>query len=163
MSAKTRDPFEDLAKPVEYKDVPVEFTLILDGREEPVKVVEPLVDLPFPDGARLRAESAGRCLCDVVFHSHPEPDETSCELRFKVFKGIRHPAEKVVTFGCGRTPAPEQPPPPEHRLRILEIGAVTAWVVLQHGKARLNIVSDLPNRSENPVPNSASVLPDATL
>ena len=38
---ESNEKYPDLAGPIEHKDTPIHFTFILDGREEPVKIVEP--------------------------------------------------------------------------------------------------------------------------
>ncbi|UCD78204.1 MAG: hypothetical protein JSW26_22770 [Desulfobacterales bacterium] len=36
-----------------HKDAPITFTLLLNGREEEVEIVEPEVDVPLPEESRL--------------------------------------------------------------------------------------------------------------
>jgi hypothetical protein len=38
---------------IELNDGPITFALHLDGRKEAVKVVEPEMDVPLPEGGRL--------------------------------------------------------------------------------------------------------------
>ena len=71
----------DSSGPIEYKDAPIRFTFILDDREEPVKIVEPTIDLPFPDGGRLLVNETEKRLCDVVFRFDPEGMPLDCRLR----------------------------------------------------------------------------------
>lgn len=147
--------------PIEYKNTPLTFTLVLDGRREPVKVVEPEVDIPVPEGAKLFVHEAGRCLCDVRVHCAPAPASLYYELRFKVFKGVSYRSSKVVVFG-GEDTASEKPNR-EYRMKIAESGAVEAWIVMAHRKARLLIHSHLPKSSKTPIPNSQSIYPESTL
>ena len=80
---RSDEKFPDLERPREYKDAPLQFTLVLNGRAEPVKVVEPVMDLPFPDGGRLLVDEAGNRICDVSYRFDPESDKPY-RLIFKV-------------------------------------------------------------------------------
>ena len=57
-----------------FKDAPLTFTLLLDGREEEIKVVEPEVGFPLPWGGRLVVRENEARLTDVVFRFHPEKE-----------------------------------------------------------------------------------------
>ena len=127
----------DLANPTEYKDVPIHFTLVLDGRREPVKIVEPQLDVPLPDGTRLLVDSGGKRLCEVVFHYHPERPRPY-RLQFLTWKMIRHDDDDLhLDFG---EPADrEDTEKAVHRMTIVKQGHVRAWIEMSHKKARLHI------------------------
>jgi hypothetical protein len=92
------DPFPDISDPVEFKDVPLTFTLLLNGREEKIKMVEPEVDFPLPEGGRLVVREKETRLTDVVFRFHPEK-ERPYQLHFTVKAGVSYAEPQVLTYG----------------------------------------------------------------
>lgn len=92
------DQFPDISDPVEFKDAPITFTLHLDGRKEEIKVVEPEVDFPIPEGGRLEVREKDAGLTDVAFKFNPESDRPY-ELHFKTLKGVRYAADNILSFG----------------------------------------------------------------
>jgi hypothetical protein len=131
-----KEKYFDLAGPVEYRDLPLRFTFVLDGREEPVRIVEPTVDLPFPEGGRLLVDEDDTRVCDVEFRFDAGAD-MPYQLIFSVLEGIRHREPRMRTFGTGT----EQPSHMRavHRQPILERGHVSAAIEMTRGKARLQI------------------------
>lgn len=127
----------DLEDPIEYKDVPIRFTMELDGRREPVKIVEPQLDVPMPDGTRLLVDLAGKRLCEVVFRFDPE-QQRPYRLNFLTWKMIRHDDDDLhLDFG---EPADrEDARQAVHRMTIVQQGHIKAWIEMSHKKARLHI------------------------
>lgn len=138
-----QDPFPGMAEPREYKDAPLSFLFILDGRQEVVKIVEPEIDMPFVEGARLIIEEAGSRLCDVIFRTDLK-SRRPYELHFSVIDGIRYSAEHILTFGL---PVEEDPQLlRKETMQILDRGSVSAWVEMHQSKARLFIRYDSQSR-----------------
>lgn len=127
----------DLAEPAEYKDIPIDFTFELDGRKEPVKIVEPQIDVPFPAGTRLIVDLAGNRFCEVVFHFDPERVRPY-RLTFLMWKAVRYDKDDFhLDFG---EPAGQEKATREvHRMTIVKKGHVRAWIEMSHRKARLQI------------------------
>jgi hypothetical protein len=130
------DSFPNLSDPTEFKDAPISFTLIVDGREEEIKVVEPLVDFPLPEGAHLMVSENELCLTDVVFAFKPESDRPY-QLHFKVRVGGDNTEPRIKTFG--------QPAKLDEGFnsifteRIIERGGVESWLEMTRGTARIFI------------------------
>lgn len=122
--------------PIEYKDAPIRFTFFIDGREEPVRIVEPQLDLPFPDNARLRVEEGGQWLCDVVFHFDMEAAQP---YRLVVKEPDPHGQGTTECLAYGDGVAPESEMTAVHRKTILERGNVRARIEMTRRKARLQI------------------------
>jgi hypothetical protein len=131
--------FPDISAPAEYKDEPLAFTFHLNGREEKVKVTEPEVDVPMPEGSRLVVldKDKDACLCDVVFEFTPQND-LPYELRFRVMSGVTYAAGHVLAFGS--SPEEDENLRNEYRKTIVERGSIRADIVMVHAKARLSIV-----------------------
>jgi hypothetical protein len=127
----------DLAKPIEYKDVPIHFTFELDGRREPVKIVEPQIDLPFPAGTRLLVDFAGKRLCEVVFRFDPEK-QRPYRLIFPTWKMVRYDDEDLH-LDFGEPVNRENATQAVHRMTIVKQGHVKAWIEMSNRKARLQI------------------------
>lgn len=127
----------DLADPIEYKDVPIRFTLDLDGRREPVKIVEPQLDVPLPSGSRLLVDIEEKCWCEVVFRFDPELPRPY-RLNFLTWKMIRHEGDDLhLDFG---EPADrEEAKQAVHRITVVNQGHIRAWIEMSHKKARLHI------------------------
>lgn len=134
----------DSGGPIEYKDAPIRFTFILDGREEPVKIVEPTIDLPFPDGGRLLVNEAEKRLCDVVFRFDPEATHPYC-LTFKVLNEVHYGANLALTYGAGV--ARESDMRAVYSKTIVDRGGVHAQIEMTRGKARLLIRTRKETRS----------------
>lgn len=128
----------DASGPIEYKDAPIRFTFVLDGREEPVKIVEPTIDVPFPDSGRLLVNEADKRLCDVVFRFDPEAKQPY-HLTFKVLNEVHYGADLVLTYGA--RVARESDMTTVYRKTIVDRGSVHAQVEMTRGKARLVIRS----------------------
>jgi hypothetical protein len=130
------DEFPDLSDPVEFKNESISFTLFLDGLEEKIKVVEPQMDVPLPEGAQLVVKIDDAVWCDVKFSFNPQSDRPY-ELNFKVMMGISYAAGHGVAFGV----APEQDKDllGRYQMEIVARGGVKAWIEMTQGKARLFI------------------------
>ena len=133
---KPSQKYPDLAEPIEYKDASIHFTFILDGREEPVKIVEPKIDLPFPNGARLLVDDAKTRLCDVAFRFDPDANRPY-HLNFSVLNEVRYEEGLLLTYEADG--ARENDMHAVHRKTIVERGNVQARIEMTHGKARLLI------------------------
>lgn len=127
----------DLGDPIEYKDVPIRFTLELDGRRESVKIVEPEIDLPLPADARLLVDIGKKRWCDVVFRFDPERLRPY-RLVFSTWKMVHYDNDELYMV-FGDPPGHEERRPVTHRMTIAKMGHVDAWIEMSHGKARLQI------------------------
>ena len=121
---------------VELNDVPVSFTLHLDGREEAVKVVEPEMDLPLPEDGRLVVKEKETVWCDVRFTFNPNSDRPY-ELHFRVLMGHAYSADHLVAFGVPL--AEDKDLLNRYKMEIVARGGVSAWLEMTQGKARLFI------------------------
>lgn len=122
--------------PIEYKDAPLRFTFVIDGREEPVKIVEPKIDLPFPDGALLRVEEEDRLLCEVTFRLEREANQPyQLELRMPAEPG----AWETRRLFYGESLAPESEMTAVYYKTILNLGNVLVRIEMTLRKARLQI------------------------
>jgi len=130
------DPFPDISDPVEFKDAPITFTLILDNRQEEIKVVEPEVDFPIPEGARLQVREKDACLTDVVFKFNP-PGNRPYELHFTTLKGVRYPADHILSFGSEK--AADKDLLRVYSMPIIDRGGLRASIEMTRGKARIYI------------------------
>jgi hypothetical protein len=120
----------------EYKHAPLRFTFVLDGREEPVKVTEPRVDVPFPEKGRLRIHEGRRLLCDVVFvfeRRKPQP----YELHFDTRDG--RPCRPARVFSFGVPLEQDRDLLEVYRQEILDRGGLRSAIRMRRGKARLII------------------------
>jgi hypothetical protein len=120
----------------EYKDAPVRFTFILDGREEPVRVTEPEVDVPFPVKGRLLVREGDAVLSDVVFRFDRHRRQPY-ELHFRTIDG--RPCDPVRVFSFGLPIEQDRDLLEVYRKTILDRGGVKADIRMEHGKARLVI------------------------
>jgi hypothetical protein len=121
---------------MEPKDMNVSFTLDLDGREEAVKVVEPEVDVPLPEGGRLMVEENDAMWCDVKFAFNPDNDRPY-ELHFRVLMGITYSDDHLIAFG---TPvADDRDLLNQYKMEIVSRETLKAWIEMTQGKARLAI------------------------
>jgi hypothetical protein len=131
---------DQLSDPVEFKNAPISFTLVLDGREEAVKVVEPEMDVPLPEGGRLVVEEKETMWCDVRFAFNPDSDRPY-ELHFKVLMGTIYSGDHLVAFGM--PVADDRNLLSQYKMEIVARGGITAWIEMTQGKARLVIKSVL--------------------
>lgn len=129
------DPF-GASGPVEYKDAPLRFTFDLDGRREPVKIVDPHVDLPFPEGGRLLIDDAGERICEVTFRFDADA-QRPYRLVYTAMDGDHPERERESAFGRGV--ASEGAMRTRYRETLVKRGNVHARVEMQHAKARLVI------------------------
>jgi hypothetical protein len=121
---------------VELNDVPVTFTLHLDGREEAVKVIEPEMDVPLPEDGRLVVKENETVWCDMKFAFNPE-SERPYELHFRVLMGITYTTDHLVAFGI---PLEEDNDLlSKYKMEIVARAGLKAWIVMTRGKARLFI------------------------
>ena len=130
------DPFPDISDPIEFKDAPITFTLLLDGREEEIKVVEPEVDFPLPGGGRLVVRENEAHLTDVVFRFHPEK-ERPYELHFTVKAGVSYAEPHVCTYG--NPDINDKGINDVFAENIVARGGVKAWIEMRRGTARIYI------------------------
>jgi hypothetical protein len=120
----------------EVNDPGISFTLHLNGREEAVKVVEPQMDVPLPEDARLEVKENGEVCCDVRFAFNPESDRPY-ELHFSVLMGNTYVTDHLAAFGC---PIEEDRDLlSRYKMEIVARGELKAWIEMTDGKARLAI------------------------
>ncbi len=120
----------------QLNDVPVTFTLNVDGREDPIKVVEPEIDVLLPEDARLVVEEKEAVWCDVRFVFNPDSDRPY-ELHFKVLLGTPYNTDHLIAFG---TPlAEDKDLLNKYKIEIVARGGLMAWIEMTQGKARLAI------------------------
>ena len=127
---------DDLLDPVEFKDAPLTFTLLLDGREEEIKMVEPEVDFPIPKGGRLVVREKETRLTDVVFKFHPEK-ERPYQLHFTVKAGVSYAEPHVLTYGNPETN--DKGFNDVYAESIVVGGGLWAWIEMRRGTARIYI------------------------
>jgi hypothetical protein len=121
---------------VGLNDGSISFTLHLDGREEAVKVVEPEMDVPLPEGGRLVVAENEATWCDVRFVFNPQSDRPY-ELHFSVLMGITYATKHQVAFGIPL--AEDKDLLSRYKMEIADRGGVKAWIEMTQGKARLFI------------------------
>lgn len=123
----------NLLKPVEFKDKPIKFTLILDGVKKPIKVVETDFDTPLPEDSRLVVSEKEVYIADVRFRFEPDR-QFPYVLHYQVCNRRRYQPPKIRYFGpLGKAMCNL------FRETILDEGGVRADVEMNHGKARLHI------------------------
>jgi hypothetical protein len=145
MSRKVLRPYQksseakhyDFGAPIVHKDAPLHFTFEMDGRREPIKIVEPKIDLPFSSGTRLLVDIEDKRWCDVVFRFEPERPRPY-RLIFATWKMINY-ANDALYMAFGDPPGRKESRPLIHRMTIVEMGHVNAWIEMSRGKARLHI------------------------
>jgi hypothetical protein len=131
------DQFPDLSDPVEYKEVPLTFTLHeARGRQTEIKIVEPELDYPLPEDDRLVVAEKDTCLTDVVFKFNPASDRPY-ELHFRVLMGITYSTDHLIAFGTSMEE--DKNLLSEYKMEIVARGGVKAWIEMTQGKARLFI------------------------
>lgn len=128
------DQFPDIADPVEFKDGPITFLLILDGREEEIKMVEPQIDYPLPEGGRLVVRQKGVRLTDVVFKYNSENDRPY-ELLFNIREGVSYSKPHVRKYGIAEISS--RGTDDVYTEEIIEKGGVKTWIEMKQGKARI--------------------------
>lgn len=129
--------FPDIAKPAEFKDAPLTFSLHFNGKEQKIKIVEPKIDVPLPHGSRLVVSEKEACLCDVVFKLNPQSSRPY-ELHFNVMMGVTYNRDHLVVFGTGLEE--DKDLQSVYRHTIVDRGGVKADIEMTGGKARLFIV-----------------------
>jgi hypothetical protein len=122
-----------LLDPIEFKDEPVKFTLHLDGREEPIKVVEPEFDTPIPDDSRLVVNLGRLTLADVRFAFKPDR-QRPYTLNFRVRNRRKYQPPKMISFGPAGKDKRKM-----FKETIVDEGGIRADIEMTHGKARLHI------------------------
>jgi hypothetical protein len=130
------DPFPDISDPVEFKDAPLTFTLLLNGREEEIKMVEPEVDFPLPKDGRLVVREKETRLIDVVFMFHPEK-KRPYELHFTVKAGVAYAEPHVRTYG--NPEINDKGFNDVYAESIVARGGLKAWIEMRRGNARIYI------------------------
>jgi hypothetical protein len=128
---------DELFGPVEFKDAPITFTLVLDGKEEEIKLVEPELDYPIPEDGRLRVYEKKDCLTDVIFKF----DATAQQpygLLFYCQNGVQYKEVELETFG--KEYAFDKNFTQLYKKKILDRGGVEAWIEMTRGKARVHII-----------------------
>lgn len=128
------DQFPDIVGPVEFKDEPVTFLLILDGREEEIKMVEPQIDYPLPDGGRLVVSQKGVSLTDVVFKFNSGND-LPYELRFNIRAGVSFAKPHVCKYGNAEINSRRAND--NYTEEIFKGGGIRAWIEMKRDKARI--------------------------
>jgi hypothetical protein len=129
------DKFPDLAAPIEYKEAPIRFTLDLDGRKEPVKIVEPQIDLPLPEGGRLLVDEGQTRICEAVFRFDADAGKPY-RLQLKSYTESTV-EDRQPTYGTGGNLKSNLDA--VFRKTIVNHGNVTAHIEMTGGKARLLI------------------------
>jgi len=130
------DPFPDLSDPVEFKDDPLTFTLVLDSREEEIKIVEPEVDLPIPEGGRLVVREKETRKTDVIFTFNPESPRPY-ELHFVMKAGVSYAKPHVRKYGSSEIN--DKGFNDVYTESIVARGGVKAWIEMRRGTARIYI------------------------
>lgn len=133
MAPPASDSESGVADPVEFKDKPITFALVLDGRKEAIKVVEPEFDTPLPEESRLVIKDGDVCVADVQF-SFELDREQPYALTFAVRGRRRFRPAKVSTFG-----PPGKNMKKVFREMVIDEGGILAEIEMTHGKARLHI------------------------
>jgi hypothetical protein len=139
-SKKSSRQFDDgLLEPEEFKDAPIRFTMELDGRKEPVKIVEPKIDVALPRDGRLMIHERDRCLYDLNFRFDQTADKPY-RLLFRVKEGVGYANDHVQAFGEA---LPEDKQLRNHyRKELLDQDGLRSWIEMTDGKARLLVQCD---------------------
>ena len=130
------DPFPDLSDPVEFKDGPLTFTMVTDSREEEIKIVEPEMDLPLPNGGRLVVREKETCVTDVIFKFNPE-SPCPYELHFAAMAGVSYAKPQVRKYGSPNVN--DKGFKEVYAGSIVARGRVKAWIEMKRGTARIYI------------------------
>ena len=104
-----------------------------------VKVIEPEVDVPLPEDARLVVEVDERVWCNVRFTFNPGSDRPY-ELHFKVLMGNAYSSDHMVVFGTHV--ADDRDLLNQYTMEIVSRNDLKAWIEMTQGKARLAIKSE---------------------
>ena len=127
-------------EPREFGDPRVTFWL-LDGSEEEIKVTEPKLDYPFPQGSRLLIEVEEAPVVDVRFQFNGR-SEQPYELHFQVREGVDcqelDGGAELVTYGSQA----DKDLLEEHLARVLEYGNTRVTIGMTHGRARIYIETE---------------------
>lgn len=137
--------FDDgLLKPAEFKDSPIRFTMVLDGREEQIKIVEPKIDVALPRDGRLMIHERDRCLYDLSFRFDQAADKPY-RLLFRIKEGARYANDHVQAFG--ESPPADKQLRNHYREELLDQGGLRSWIEMTGGKARLFVRYDRAAKS----------------
>ena len=127
-------------EPREFGDPRVRFWL-LDGSEEEIKVTEPKLDYPLPQGSRLLIEVEEAPAVDVRFQFNAR-SELPYELHFRVGEGLDYQKlegeAKVVAYGSQA----DKDLLEEHFARVLEYGNTRVTIGMTRGRARVYIETE---------------------
>jgi hypothetical protein len=127
-------------EPREFGDPRVRFWL-LDGDEEEIKVTEPKLDYPIPQGSRLLIEVEEAPAVDVRFQFNGR-SEQPYELHFQVREGVDYQEldgeAKLLTYGSQA----DKDLLEEHYARVLEYGNTRVTIGMTHGRARIYIETE---------------------
>ena len=127
-------------EPREFSDPRVRFWL-LNGSEEEIKVTEPKLDYPIPQGSRLLIEVEEAPAVDVRFQFNAR-NERPYELRFRVREGFdyqeRDGEAELVAYGSQADKDLRE----EHFSRVLEYGNTRVAIGMTRGRARIYIETE---------------------
>ena len=127
-------------EPREFSDPRVRFWL-LNGSEEEIKVTEPKLDYPIPQGSRLLIEVEEAPAVDVRFQFNGR-SEQPYELHFQVREGVDYQEldgeAKLLTYGSQA----DKDLLEEHYARVLEYGNTRVTIGMTHGRARIYIETE---------------------
>jgi hypothetical protein len=130
------DSFPDLSRPVEFKDAPIMFSLIIDGREKEIKVVEPQLDYPLPEGARLKVHEKEVCLVDVTYIFMPQNGRP---YQLKFAKKARGADTEPHIRTYGDPTRPDKGFDSVFSKGLIDQSGVKAWIEMTRGTARIFI------------------------
>ena len=127
-------------EPREFSDPRVRLWL-LNGSEEEIKVTEPKLDYPIPQGSRLLIEVEEAPAVDVRFQFNGR-SEQPYELHFQVREGVDYQEldgeAKLLTYGSQA----DKDLLEEHYARVLEYGNTRVTIGMTHGRARIYIETE---------------------
>ena len=127
-------------EPREFSDPRVRLWL-LNGSEEEIKVTEPKLDYPLPQGSRLLIEVEETPVVDVRFQFNAR-SERPYELRFRVREGFDYQElegeAELVAYGSQA----DKDLLEEHFSRVLEYGNTRVAIGMTRGRARIYIETE---------------------
>ena len=127
-------------EPREFSDPRVRIWL-LNGSEEEIKVTEPKLDYPIPQGSRLLIEVEEASVVDVRFQFNAR-SERPYELHFRVRGGLDYQeldgGAELVAYGSQA----DKDLLEEHFARVLEYGNTKVTIGMTRGKARVYIETE---------------------
>ena len=131
---------KETMEPREFGDPRVSFWLINGGDEE-IKVTEPRLDYPIPQGCRFLIKVDEAPVVDVRFEFEPG-SERPYELHFQVREGLDYQElegkAEVLAYGS----LADEDLLEEHFARVLEYGNIRVTIGMAHGKARVYIETE---------------------